>query len=299
MVKLIAIVFSLSFFFALESVFGFNALPCGKNRNRFCLDATRRDIFHATGASVAAIIASAYAGPANAEASAEKILVLGGTGFVGSQVCKKLESMGINFAATSRDGRDGTIALDFLKDENVTEKVEALSKGFTAVISAVGAIGTSSDLTVNKGTGLAAMGAKASGVKRFVYISVAPEVRESATGISFLTDYLAGKKFTEDIIRTSNFDSYTIISPTFIYGGDTFALNPPRVAEGYGKIVESVLSSDLFRQAAAISPGIIKVALEPPVNVSTVAEAAIASSLGRSSSILDTYDKIKSASDLI
>lgn len=299
MLQLIKIVFSFSFFFSFKSVVGFHASHA-HNRKHLCLDATRRDIFHVTGASISALIASTYSNPANAlVSSSEKILVLGGTGFVGSQVCKKLQSMGIEYTATSRDGRDGTIALDFLKEEDVTKKVEALSKGFTAVISTVGAIGTDSDLKVNKGTGLAAIGAKKSGIQRFVYISVAPEVRESATGISFLSDYMEGKKFTEDTIRKSNFDSYTIIAPTFIYGGDKFAINPPRVAEGYGKLVESVLSSGPFRYAAAISPGIIRVALEPPLNVATVADAAIASSLGLSSSMLDTYDKIKSASNLL
>merc|ERR1712118_65186 len=107
-----------------------------------------------------------------------KVLVLGGTGFVGSEVCKQLKALGVDVVATSRDGRDGTLALDF-SDSSVdaTKTVEGMAKGCTAVISCVGSIGTSNDKLVNSGTVLSSIGAKAAGVKRFVYISVAPEVR--------------------------------------------------------------------------------------------------------------------------
>lgn len=299
--KQFKILFGLSYLFSFVNSFNLihksgHSYYCP---TKFALNASRRDLFQATGASVAALIATTGIDPANAFESTEKVLVLGGTGFVGSQVCKKLKLMGIDYTSTSRDGRDGTIAVDFCSDENVSDKIAELSKGYTAVISTVGTIGTESDLSVNKGSGLAAIGAKKSGVKRFVYISVAPEVRESASGLSFLKDYMDGKQFSEETIKNSNFDSYTIIAPTFIYGGDKFAISPPRVAEGYGSLVESVLSSGLFRYAASISPGIVGIALEPPVNVATVADAAIAASLGLTDSVLDTYDEIKSASKLI
>jgi uncharacterized protein YbjT (DUF2867 family) len=297
--KQLTILFSWSCIFSFVHSFNVHKQSCSFCPTKLSLNASRRDLFQATGASVAALIASTGVSPVNAIESNEKVLVLGGTGFVGSEICKKLQSMGIDYIASSRDGRDGTIAIDFSTDENISDKIAEISKGYTAVISTVGAIGTESDLSVNKGSGLAAIGAKTSGVKRFVYISVAPEVRESASGFSFLTDYMDGKKFSEDTIKNCNFDSYTIIAPTFIYGGDKFAINPPRVAEGYGSLVESVLSSGPFRYAASISPGIIGVALEPPVNVATVADAAIAASLGLSDSVLDTYDEIKSTSKLI
>ena len=188
---------------------------------------------------------------------------------------------------------------------DIVQTVEEMAKGCTGVISCVGSIGTDKDQLVNSGTGKAAIGAKKAGVKNFVYISVAPEVRDSAKGISFLKDYMDGKSFSEDSIQ-SNFSGsggdgcgYTIIAPTFIYGGDKFAINPPRVADGYGKLVEAILSSGPFRFAAGISPGIIGVALEPPIKVSSVAKAAVAGALGLSSSVLDTYDEINEAATLI
>ena len=192
------------------------------------------------------------------------------------------------------------MALDFSDSSvDITKRVEDISKGCTAVISCVGSIGTPSDKTVNSGTGLSAIGAKAAGVKNFVYISVAPEVRDSSKGVSFLQDYMDGKAYSEDTIKKKFADSYTIIAPTFIYGGDKFAINPPRVADGYGRLVEGVLSSGVFRFAAGVSPGIISVALEPPINVSAVAGAAVSGALGLSNHVLDTYDEINEAAKLI
>ena len=265
---------------------------------------SRRDFFSITGSSVLAtaslLVQSQPSIAASIDYSSAKVLVLGGSGFVGSEVCKKLKALGVDYVATSRDGRGDTKALDFTNSAvNIATEVESLAKGCTAVISCIGAINTVDDEVVNSGTGLASLGAKAAGVKNFVYIGVAPEVRESAKGIAFLEKYLDGKQFSEDTIRSNFSSDCTIIEPTFIYGGDKFGLNPPRVADGYGNLVEGLLSSSPLRAAASISPGIIKVALEPPVKVGTVASAAVSAAFGLTQSTLDTYDKINAASNLL
>ena len=259
--------------------------------------------FLSTISSSIALTALATSLPAIAQ-EGKKILVLGGTGLVGSEVCRQLRSQGIDVVATSRDGRDGTVALDVTKSGiNIATEVERLSKGCSAVISTIGAIGTSNDGVINAASGMAAAGAKAAGVQHFVYIGVAPEVREFAKGIDFLQDYMAGKAFSEESIQSyfgnSKDVSYTLIEPTFIYGGDKFGVNPPRVASGYGKIVESLLSSALVRATAGIAPeGFIKIALEPPVPVEDVAGAAIAGAFGRAPPVLDTYDEIVDSAKL-
>ena len=139
---------------------------------------------------------------ANAE-GASKVLVLGGSGFVGSRVVKTLKDQGVDVVATSTNGRDGTVAFDATKSGiDIAKEIEDLSKGCTAVISCIGAIGTPNDKAVNAATGLAARGAKAAGVERFVYISVAPEVKEFAQGIDFLKDYMAGKSFSQDSVES-------------------------------------------------------------------------------------------------
>jgi uncharacterized protein YbjT (DUF2867 family) len=233
-----------------------------------------------------------------------KVLVLGGTGFVGSRVVQTLRDLGIPTIATSRDGRDGTTALDFTfaSDKDVQQKVQTLAAGCTAVISCVGTIGTEFDEQVNSATALAAAGAKAAGVQRFVYITVAPEVKEFAKDIDFLAGYMRGKTVSRDAVLANFPDSSTLIEPTFIYGGGSFEINPPRVAGFYGKIIEGLLSSSPIRAVTGIAPaGIIKIALEPPVPVEAVASAAVAGALGKKGApaILDTYDEIKQAASLI
>jgi len=234
----------------------------------------------------------------------QKVLVLGATGFVGSRVTQQLKNRGLEVVGTSRDGRDGTYPLDVTDTKKVINKeVETLCSGCQVVISCIGSIGSPDDKTVNAASALAALGALDANVRRFVFIGVAPEVREASKDLTSLNlgDYMEGKAFSEKFI-SNNFGlsekgrSFMVIEPTFIFGGDSFQVNPPRVEEGYGKFVETVLSNGIFRTAAEVAPGILGVALEPPVNVNDVAGAAVAGALGYSESILDTHDKIVAAS---
>lgn len=150
--------------------------------------------------------------------SKKKVLVLGGTGFVGSRVVDRLKLAGVDVVATSTDGRDNTVALDITSDA-ASDAVKKLSQGCDAVVSCVGAIGTDVDEAVNAGTGFAAVGAKAAGVGSFVYITVAPEVREFAKDIDFLKGYMAGKAFSrETVLKSYGTGGAVLIEPTFIYG---------------------------------------------------------------------------------
>ena len=84
---------------------------------------------------------------------------------------------------------------------------------------------------------------------------------------------------------------------TFIHGGDSFSVNPPRVAGFYGEFIESILSSGLIRGVAGVTSGFVKIALEPPVSVDSVSAAACNAATGKlSTDVLDTYDKIVEAS---
>lgn len=234
-----------------------------------------------------------------------KVLVLGGTGFVGSEVCRELSNLGVSYISTSRDGRDGTSAFDVLNSADVAKDINALSKGCTAVISTIGSINTSDDYKINAASGIASTGAKKSGVKNFIYISVSPEVRDSVEGLPLLKNYMAGKVASENTI-SENFSKddnvFCIIQPTFIYGGDEFNLNPPRVTKSYGSLIEGLLSLGIFRFLASNLPGLIGVAFRPPIPVETVAKAAVAFALNKASlscSFLDTYDSIVETSEAL
>lgn len=234
----------------------------------------------------------------------EKILVLGGTGFVGTQIVQQLQNLNIPVISTSRDGRDNTIALDVTKENAINNIIPELTKDITCIISCIGSIGTDNDEIINSATGTIAILAKKSNVQRFVYITVAPDVKEFASNIDFLKGYMNGKTYSRSTILNTygdNTNNSIFIEPTFIYGGNTFNINPPRVASFYGNFIENLLSSGPIRSIESVMPsGIIKIALEPPVNVNDIAKAAIAGALGKSPiTILDSYDKIKQAATLI
>ena len=195
-----------------------------------------------------------------------RLLVLGGTGLIGKQVRKDLKKYGFFVIATSRDGRDDTIALDVLKPKvNAVDEVMKLAKEnkCTGVVSCIGVVGTETDGKVNGANGLAAIGAKkAPFVKNFVAFSIPPEVRKEVKKDSALKAYLSGKDFSDEAI-TKNFGdsgySFTIIEPGAV------GKNKP-VAKG-GKAIP----------------------------LETISAAAVVGALGLEGSVLDTVDKIKKA----
>jgi hypothetical protein len=69
------------------------------------------------------------------------------------------------------------------------------------------------------------------------------------------------------------------VKPSFIYGGDSFGLFPPRVNTAYGSAVEELLSTPIVSSLAGALPGLLKVALRPPVSVGSVAGAMAAAAL--------------------
>ncbi|XP_034683318.1 uncharacterized protein LOC117912737 isoform X2 [Vitis riparia] len=111
----------------------------------------------------------------------EKLLVLGGNGFVGSHICKEALSRGIAVASLSRSGRSSindpwANNIEWHRGNLLSSDSwkEALS-GVTSVISCVGGFGSSSYMYKINGTANinAIRAAAEKGVKRFVYISAA------------------------------------------------------------------------------------------------------------------------------
>ena len=204
-----------------------------------------------------------------------RVLVLGGeTGFVGKAVVDKLEALGVPYITTSR-----SMGVD-LTSPDAKAQVQALAKGCTAVISTVGSIGSNDDERINAANGVAAEAARQAGCKRFVVIGNDPRVREFASGLPALQGYASGKKAAEDVIRREFPHSYTVIQPTFIYGGEAFSLNPPRVPSNIGQVAEDVLGLYPVQAASQALPGILGVATAAPVSVQRVAAAAVNAALG-------------------
>jgi len=154
-----------------------------------------------------------------------------------------------------------------------------------AMVSCVGVVGTDRDLLL-RGNGDANALAFASGkrggmLKRTVLVSVASEVKacEENWLPEFFGGYFEGKRIAEEAARDAA-DACTIVAPSFIYGGDSFALLPPRVTQDYGSAIEQLLSYGIITFLGDVAPGLIGVALRPPSSVDAVAAACAKVALG-------------------
>lgn len=163
-----------------------------------------------------------------------RVLVLGGTGTVGRAVRADLEQRGIFVLATSRDGRDGTIALDVTKSfGKVADDVAKLTKDnrISAVVSCIGGVNTGNDAQINGASAQAALGARNSRtVRNFVALGASPSLYVKTP--ENLEVYVKTKEFTQKVIENKFVDddkslkySYTIINPGAIgksknYGSD-------------------------------------------------------------------------------
>ena len=250
-------------------------------------------------------------------ASALKVTVVGGTGFVGRRVCEFLVEQGATVSSVSKSG---AVPGDCL-DEPWTAKVQWVANDLTrgarenlaaaigdpdAIVSTVGAIGFDRQGLL-LGNGVAnvevARAAQAAGVSRIVYVSVSGEVVEASKpfGQQQLPGYFEGKAMAEAaIIEAVGSDGACFVKPTFIYGGESFAIAPPRVTAWYGAGVEELLSTPPFRFIAPKLPGLLKVALRPPVSVDAVAMACAGLAIGTvdCAGTLDGTDSINEAAGM-
>jgi len=240
-----------------------------------------------------------------ARCDALKVTVLGGTGFVGSRVCKALVNSGVDVVSVSTsgaapkwcEGEEWAKAVDWRANELTRGPreglVEAIGEQPDAVVSCVGAIGFDvQGLLLGNGIANreAARAAKSAGASKFIYTSVASEVAGARNWLPpFFEGYFEGKADAEAaILDHFGADASTFIKPSFIYGGESFGLFPPRVTSGYGSGIEELLSNGIITKAADALPGLIKVALRPPVSVDAVAGACAAAAMGEIDA--GTYD---------
>ncbi|EOA21046.1 hypothetical protein CARUB_v10001385mg, partial [Capsella rubella] len=204
----------------------------------------------------------------------EKLLVLGGNGFVGSHVCKEALDRGLSVSSLSRSGRSSLkeswatrvtwhqgnlLSSDLLKD--------AL-EGVTSVISCVGGFGSNSYMYKINGTANinAIRAASEKGVKRFVYISAA----DFGLANYLLSGYYEGKRAAETELLTRFAYGGIILRPGFIYG--TRSVGSMKIPLGvFGSPMEMVLQqAKPLNQLPLVGP-----LFTPPVNVESVAKVAV------------------------
>ena len=249
--------------------------------------------------------------------SSLSVTVFGGGGFTGSRVCKILVGEGAKVTSVSRTGsppkwcadEEWTKSVDWKSANLLVDDDASLDRAVgspDAVVSCVGAIGTDPDV-LRRGNGdanVAAFGSARRGgrLRRVAYVSVGSEV--VACGGNWLPEFFGGYFDGKLVAERAALDAVDgdpsrlcLIRPTFIYGGADFGLMPPRVNYEYGSAVEELLGLTPFKLLADATPGLIRVALRPPVCVDSVAAAcaraaARADEYGSALPVLDGTDQI-------
>jgi len=154
------------------------------------------------------------------------VLVVGGTGFIGTALCRELADRDHEVAALSRTPYDADLPGGVERvagDVTAYDSIAAAFEGRDAVyfLPALSALfrpprGRSHDGVHREGTENAVRAAEAHGVERYVQLSGihADPAAE--------TDYLRAKGRAEEVVRASDLD-WTIVRPGIVFGdGDEF-----------------------------------------------------------------------------
>lgn len=168
---------------------------------------------------------------ADQSSSRSKVVVLGGSGYVGSAVSKALldknaEVVGVSRSGPRRSG-DWENSVQWLNADVFDEdawRSDAL-RDATAVVSCIGGFGSNAEMERINGDSCvtACNAAKAEGVSRFVFISVHDyNLPEQALS----NGYFNGKRRGEAAV-TENFpNTGAILRPGFIYGDRDVRIDP-------------------------------------------------------------------------
>ncbi|KAL5782937.1 hypothetical protein ACOSP7_007966 [Xanthoceras sorbifolium] len=204
----------------------------------------------------------------------DKLLVLGGNGFVGSHILREALDRGVVVASLSRSGRS---SLHDSWANNITwhqgnlltpDSWKEAFNGVTSVISCVGGFGSNSYMYKINGTANinAIRVASEKGVKRFVYISAA----DFGVANYLLRGFYEGKKAAETELLTKFPYGGVILRPGFIYG--TRTVGSVKLPLGVvGSPLEMVLQhAKPLNQLPLVGP-----LFTPPINVTAVAKVAL------------------------
>ncbi|KAK6947376.1 NAD(P)-binding domain [Dillenia turbinata] len=233
-----------------------------------------------------------------ADIKTERVVVLGGSGFVGSAICKAAVSKGIEVISLSRSGRPSYSGswveqVTWLPGDVFYANWDEVLPGATAVVSTIGGFGNEEQMQRINGEAnvLAVTAAKDYGIPKFILISV-----HDYNLPSFLlsSGYFAGKRKAESEVLSKYPRTGVVLRPGFIYGKrkvDGFEIPLDLIGEplerllnatgNFTKPLSSLPASDLL--------------LAPPVSVDDVAFAVINAVIDDDVFGVFTIDQIKEA----
>lgn len=197
-----------------------------------------------TTAAVALLTTSILPQPSNAAKGKVvngKVVVFGGSGYVGSYVDQQLSSLGYKVVSVARaspsDQADKVSKNVGTKPANVeyvsldagTDDLTAVLKDASVVVSCIGALGSGAAIRSTNGATNAriAAAARSAGATRFVYVSVASELANGPARF-LLGDYLKGKAEAESAVTKAfgGADSL-LVKPAILEGAPPGEIRPP------------------------------------------------------------------------
>lgn len=237
-----------------------------------------------------------------ADVKTEKIIVFGGSGFVGSAICKAAVARGIEAVSLSRSGRPPYVdswvdQVTWVAGDVFYAEWDGLLRGATAVVSTLGGFGTNEQMEKINGEAnvLAVDAASKAGIPKFILISV-----HDYNLPSFLLNsgYFSGKRRAETEVLSKYPNSGTVLRPGFIYGKrkvNGFEIPLDLIGQPLEKFL---LASENFTRVLSSLPG-SDLFLAPPVSVDDVASAVINAVTDDSVFGIFTIEQIKEAAAVV
>lgn len=215
----------------------------------------------------------------------QRIVVLGGNGFVGSAVCRAALQRGLRVTSVNRSGSPTTgeawigdvewTSGDVFNEESWVNVLQ----GATAVVSCIGGFGSNADMErINGDATIAAVDAAAAAmVPRFVFVAV--HDYNIPAGLKTQIGYFDGKQRAEESVFSTYPEGGVVLKPGFIYGDRVVPeLNNITVPLGLaGEPLKELLKIELVKNIASKIEDFpaSDVLLVPPVSVDAVATAAV------------------------
>lgn len=213
-----------------------------------------------------------------ADIKPERVVVLGGSGFVGSAICKAAVSKGIEAVSLSRSGRPAypgswVDQVTWLPGDVFYANWDEVLVGATAVVSTLGGIGSEEQMQRINGEAniVAVNAAKDCGVPKFILISV-----HDYNLPSFLLSngYFTGKRKAESEVLSKYPNSGVVFRPSFIYGKrrvDGFEIPLDLIGEPLERVLAA--TQNLTRPLSSLPAS--DLLLAPPVSVDDLALAVL------------------------
>ncbi|XP_027360766.1 uncharacterized protein At1g32220, chloroplastic [Abrus precatorius] len=237
-----------------------------------------------------------------ADVKSERIVVLGGNGFVGSAICKAAVSKGIEVISLSRSGRpnfaDSWVdQVTWISGDVFYVNWDEVLVGATAVVSTLGGFGSEEQMRRINGEAnvVAVNAAKEFGIPKFILISVHDY---NLPSFALSSGYFTGKRKAESEVLSKYPNSGIVLRPAFIYGKrrvDGFEIPLDLVGEPAERILRAI---ENFTKPLSSLPA-SDLLLAPPISVDDVALGVINGVIDDEFFGIFTIDQIKEAAEKV